>query len=210
MEYLSTFALIAGLFLLLLASPGPNFFIITQLSMDGRKSEALAVAAGVATGSTLWAIAAILGLAAVLAHMSWIATVLKFAGAAYLVWYGLKLLLGAASGAAPSARAGLHARQSRSSAFRSGLLTSLTNPKSGVFWTSVFAATMPVGAPPWVSVTCIAIVALLSTSWHFGLAILLGSRRAQAAFGRIRRGLNLVCGAVLVGLGIRLGLAHET
>ena len=46
MEYLSTFALIGGLYLLAAISPGPNFFIITQLSLDGNRSGAIAVAAG--------------------------------------------------------------------------------------------------------------------------------------------------------------------
>ena len=208
MEYLSTFALIGGLYLLAAISPGPNFFIITQLSLDGNRSEALAVAAGITTGSTIWAASAILGLAAVLHQIGWLAIILKMAGAAYLIWYGLKLL--ASSFAANSSNRPLAERPvAHRSAFRTGLLTSLTNPKSGVFWTSVFAATLPSHAPVWVYVGCVVIVTVLSAAWHFGLAVVFGSRRAQAAFGRIRRVLAAMCGATLVGLGLRLGLAQD-
>ncbi len=208
MEYLSTFALIGGLYLLAAISPGPNFFIITQLSLDGNRAGAIAVAAGITTGSTIWAASAILGLAAVLHQISWLATILKVAGAAYLIWYGLKLL--ASSFAANASNRPAAARPvTHRSAFRTGLLTSLTNPKSGAFWTSVFAATLPSHAPVWVYVSCLVIVAVLSAGWHFGLAVVFASGRAQAAFGRIRRVLAAVCGAALVGLGLRLGLVQE-
>ena len=208
MEYLSTFALIGGLYLLAAISPGPNFFIITQLSLDGNRSGAIAVAAGITTGSAIWAASAILGLAAVLHQIGWLATLLKLAGAAYLIWYGLNLLASSLV-ASPWSRPAAERPATLRSAYRTGLLTCLTNPKAGVFWTSVFAATLPSHAPIWVYVGCLIIVAALSAAWHFGLAIVFGSGRAQAAFGRIRRVLTAACGAALVGLGLRLGLAHD-
>ena len=208
MEYLSTFALIGGLYLLAAISPGPNFFIITQMSLYGNRSGAIAVAAGITAGSTIWAASAILGLAAVLHQISWLATMLKVTGAAYPIWYGLKLLASSFV-ADPSGRPATKSPVTHRSGFRTGLLTSLTNPKSGVFWTSVFAATVPSHAPVSVYVGCVIMVTALSAAWHFGLAVVFGSRRAQAAFGRIRRVLAALCGAALVGLGLRLGLAHD-
>ena len=92
MPYASTLLLIAGLYLIAAASPGPNFFIISQLALEGNRRKARSVAAGIAAGSTLWAASAIIGLAAVLSHFSHLAAALRIAGAAYLVWYGLKLL----------------------------------------------------------------------------------------------------------------------
>ena len=92
MSYLSTFFLIGGLYLIAAASPGPNFFIISQLSLAGERHRACLVAAGITAGSTLWASSAMAGLAALLLHLSWLSFGLKLAGAAYLVWYGLKLL----------------------------------------------------------------------------------------------------------------------
>jgi threonine efflux protein len=95
MTYISTFSLIGGLYMIAAASPGPNFFIISQLSLAGERHRACLVAAGITAGSTLWASSAMVGLAALL-HVSWLSLVLRLAGAAYLAWYGLKLLRSAA------------------------------------------------------------------------------------------------------------------
>jgi threonine efflux protein len=84
MSYVSTFILIAGLYLVAAASPGPNFFIISQLSPAGERQRAYLVAAGITAGSTLWASSAMAGLAALLLHVRWLSLVLKLAGAAYL------------------------------------------------------------------------------------------------------------------------------
>jgi LysE type translocator len=77
MIYLSTFFLIGGLYLIAAASPGPNFFIISQLSLAGERHRACLVAAGITAGSTLWASSAMAGLAALLLHLSWLSFGLK-------------------------------------------------------------------------------------------------------------------------------------
>jgi threonine efflux protein len=127
MSYISTFILIGGLYLIAAASPGPNFFIISQLSLAGERHRACLVAAGITAGSTLWASFAKVGLAALLLHLSWLSFVLQLAGAAYLVWYGLKLLRSAAKKGAEVPNDTLHV-PTTGRAFRMGLMTSLTNP----------------------------------------------------------------------------------
>ena len=95
MSYTTSFLLIAGLYLLAAASPGPNFFIISQLALNGRQSQARRVAIGIAVGSTVWATAAVAGLSALLGSFEYLAAGLRVAGALYLVWYGVRLLRGA-------------------------------------------------------------------------------------------------------------------
>jgi threonine efflux protein len=163
MSYLSTFFLIGGLYLIAAASPGPNFFIISQLSLAGERHRAGLVAAGITAGSTLWALSAMAGLAALLLHLSWLSFGLKLAGAVYLVWYGLKLLRSAGKKSVKVPAYTQHVLTA-GHAFRTGLWTSLTNPKSGVFWTSVFATTLPVGAPLWAYVATALMIAMLSAA----------------------------------------------
>jgi threonine efflux protein len=207
MTYLSTFVLTGGLYLLAAASPGPNFFIISQLSLAGARHRACLVAAGITAGSTLWASSAMAGLAALLLHLSWLSLALKLAGAAYLVWYGLKLLRGAAKkgGEVP---ADTQPVPTTGHAFRTGLLTSLTNPKSGVFWTSVFATTLPVDAPLWVYAATAPMIAVISATWHVGIALVFTAGPIQSAYRRLRRPIDAACGAVLVVLGWRLGFGR--
>jgi threonine/homoserine/homoserine lactone efflux protein len=83
-------------------------------------------------------------------------------------------------------------------------MTSLTNPKSGAFWTGIFASVFPAAAPPWIFVATAAIIAALSAGWHCGLAYFFSSQIVQTTYKRIRHWIDAVCGAFLIGLGLRL------
>ena len=165
MHYLATLLQIVVVYLFALISPGPNFFMVTQLSLAGRRGLGVASAAGVGVGSTLWAALAMLGFAAVLQHIGWLYNGVRVAGALYLVWFGLKLLRSgvrrelAAAAQAAVAPPPAADRRAWVRTWRSGLVTCLTNPKSCVFWTSVFAAVFPAHPPLWFYGVALATVA---------------------------------------------------
>jgi threonine/homoserine/homoserine lactone efflux protein len=121
--------------LVLAATPGPGvLYIVTRTLAQGRRA-GLASVAGVALGNLGNAMAASLGLAALLALSSVAFTVLKFAGAAYLVWLGIRALRDAVA-VAPATRfeAPRHRR-----ILRDGVVVALLNPKTALF----FAAFLP-------------------------------------------------------------------
>lgn len=204
MSYFSTLGVIGGVYMIAAISPGPNFLIVSQLSLAGQRRRACLVAAGIATGSVLWASFAMAGLAALLMHVGWLALGLKLVGAAYLVWLGAKLLRGAAAKPSEEQAESSSIAQRPGSAYRMGLTTCLTNPKSGVFWTSVFATTLPVGAPAWVYVATAAMIAVLSAGWHIGVALAFNTGAIQSAYRRLQRPIDAACGAILVALGVGL------
>ena len=80
MHYLPILAQIAVIYLIAAASPGPNFFMITQLSLAGRRSLGAASALGVCTASMIWVTLAMLGLAAVLQRLEWLYSGVRIAG----------------------------------------------------------------------------------------------------------------------------------
>lgn len=204
MTYAPALLLLAGLYLLILASPGPNFFILSQLALDGRGREARHVVFGLTTGSVTWAVLALAGLATLLAQYSWLASAVRLLGAVYLMWYGGRLLLAAAA-PAPTRKRGVPPCGTGSTplgAYRTGLLTGLTNPKSAAFWTSVFAAAFPAHAPAWLYLTTVLLIAVMSLAWHLGITLLFASRPLRAAYLRIERAINGIAGGALVGLGL--------
>ena len=200
--HLSSLLAVCGLYLLAAASPGPNFLIITQLSLSGRRHLAILVALGIAVGSTTWATLAMLGVAALLAQVDWLYAGIRLAGALYLIWLGGKMLIGAAR-PAPNATREIGIGTT-AHALRTGLFTSLSNPKSGAFWTGVFATTFPAQAPLWFYVTTGLLVALMSLGWHLGIALVFTSARVQAGYQRARRAIDAFCGGILVILGVHL------
>jgi threonine/homoserine/homoserine lactone efflux protein len=122
--------------LILAVTPGPGvFYIVTRSLMEGRAS-GLASVAGVALGNLGNSLAASLGLAALLAVSAAVFSVLKLAGAAYLIYLGIQSLRAARTSAlVPTALP--HSRPL--AIFRDGFFVALLNPKTALF----FAAFLP-------------------------------------------------------------------
>ncbi|MDH1263300.1 LysE family transporter [Pseudomonas sp. GD03944] len=204
MTYAYSLALITGIYLAALASPGPNFFILSQMALSQRHRDARYVALGITSGSVFWVVVSIAGLATLLSKHPWLADGVRLLGAAYLVWYGGRLLWSARQ---PTRRDTAvqtpELNGSRLSAYRTGLLTCVTNPKGAAFWTSAFAAVFPIGAPLWFYVATMVLIGSLSLGWHIGLSLVFGTSALRAFYLRIERTINGCAGAALVALGVQ-------
>jgi threonine/homoserine/homoserine lactone efflux protein len=123
-ERILAFTVLAAL---LTITPGIDMALVTRNAIRGGLGEALTTSAGILTGVFVWALAAVVGVAAVLASSATAYTAIKLAGAAYLIYLGLKALLGGHTEV--STRGG--------TPFRQGLVSNLLNPKIAVFYSSV-------------------------------------------------------------------------
>ena len=128
---------------LLAITPGPAvLYIVTRSAVQGRRS-GLASVAGVALGNLGNAVAAAVGLAAVFAVSSLAFTIVKFAGAIYLVWLGIQALR-----APPVADPAIAPRPaSPARVFRDGFLVALLNPKTTIFFAAFLPQFMSSAAP---------------------------------------------------------------
>ncbi|MGB3290779.1 MAG: LysE family transporter [Burkholderiaceae bacterium] len=210
MAYLSSLLLIAGIYLMVLISPGPNFFILSQMALDGKHKEARYVVLGVTTGSIFWVVVALAGVSTLLAQHPMLASGVRLVGAAYLAWYGIRLLRSAFRPAArkPSHAAAAVGPKARASGYRIGLLTCITNPKGAAFWTSAFAALVPAQAPGWFYIVTVIMVATMSMTWHWGVSLVFGTAALRNGYLRIERAVNGLAGGALVVLGIDRMLAR--
>ena len=205
MDYAPSLVTIAGVFLLGCLSPGPNFLVVTSRAVTASRQAGVLAGLGVALASLAWASLTIAGLALVLQHAAWLLTVLRLAGAAYLIYLGARTILGA--------RRLLPAQDAAGSGASpwldvwSGFLTSMTNPKAAIFFGSLFVVTLPIHAPSWVYGSTLAIVAILSVAWHCGLALVFSLGPVQAAYRRSKTTVSAVMGGVLVLIGTRLLVA---
>jgi threonine efflux protein len=200
----SSLLVLAGVYLAVLASPGPNFFILSQLSLAGQRQQARYVVLGLTTGSVFWVVASLAGLSSLLNHHPWLAAGVRALGAAYLIWYGGRLLWSAISPAQESQNVSPPTTpgETRASAYKAGLLTGVTNPKGAAFWTSAFATLLPVDAPGWFYPATVAMIAGLSLFWHLGITVVFGTAALRSGYLRVERAVNGFAGGVLVGLGL--------
>lgn len=188
--------------LVLAATPGPGvLYIVTHTLAQGRRA-GLASVLGVAFGNLGNAIGASVGLAALFAVSSLAFTVVKFAGAAYLVWLGIKALR-AAPAAAASVDAGTPGPQA-GRIFRDGFLVALLNPKTALFFAAFLPQFVLPGASPLLQsvgfgVTFVLIAACTDTAYVLAASVaapLLAGLRGGAALGR------WASAAVFIGLGV--------
>src|SRR5262245_20801019 len=125
---------LSGVILLGAMSPGPDFVIVTRsAALSGRRA-GMACAAGIGAGVFVWSAVTAAGVAGLLAASAVAFTVVKLAGAAYLMLLGIRALLAARRGEYSESGAARPNLTSPWRAFRQGLLTNLLNPKVAVFF----------------------------------------------------------------------------
>lgn len=205
MHYIPQLMTLFVIVLLACISPGPDFIAVASSALSNR-SRGLGVAAGTAMACTIWASLAMFGLGLILTRLAWLYDFIRLAGAGYLIYLGVKMLL-----SARHAYGSLQVnatRQSPRSALRTGLTVGLTNPKSAAFFGSLFITILPVGIPHIVQGEAIIIVALVAWSWFSLLAFMFSSARVRRIYTALRRPIDALMGAFLLGLGIRLAVAR--
>ena len=160
-------------------------------------------AAGICLGCLAWGVAVSLGLGALLQASELAYTLVKFAGAAYLIWLGSRLLFNprASFDSGPAERPSAAYGQ----AFWRGFLTNLLNPKVGVFYVTFLPQFVPLGADVAAYSFFLACLhVLLSLAWFAVLiaaTIPLGTLLRRPA---LTRALDRLTGGVLVAFGVRL------
>jgi threonine efflux protein len=208
MDYVAILLAIAVVQLLGAASPGPSFIIVTSHAVAGSRRSGLLVACGILSATVVWAMLAALGLGAFIARFPAVYTALQLAGAAYLIWLGARMLLGAMRARAAAPTVMRPAPVAAWQAVRAGFLTNMTNPKSIAYYSSVFVVMIPSDAPAWLFVAAVTVALSVSAMWWITLAAVFSTARIQRAYARAKRAIDAVMGAVLICLGARLVLSR--
>ena len=183
-------------------SPGPNFLATVQAALSQSRAAGLTLAAGIAIGTTVWATASLLGLGLLFQSAGWLYLTVKLAGAAYLIYLGLRTILSARR-LSPVAGP-VHRPLSALAAFRRGLLTDLSNPKAAVFFTSLFAVAVPANAPAWFDILVVASVVTIAGGWYALVACFVTYRPIADMYYKFQRVIAYVTGMIFVLLGLRL------
>lgn len=199
---LSTLLTIWLLHMAALITPGANVLLISQLAASGQTRGATQAALGVATGAAIWSSAAVLGVHALFAAFPAFRLGLQWAGALYLLYIASRLWRSTSS---PTAAAAPPMGGWR--AYRLGLLTNLSNPKSALFFGSVFSTALPAQPGSGMLAAAVLLIVCNAAAWHLGLAYVFSRRRVQASYAAQRGWIGRVAGATLGALGIGLLVA---
>jgi RhtB (resistance to homoserine/threonine) family protein len=197
-----------GVAAVIVVVPGPDMALVLQNGLARGRRAAVETAIGINTGLLVWAVAAALGIAALVHASAPAFTLLKLAGAAYLVWLGLRALLDAWRGAAESAAQ--RSRRRKTSAFRQGLLSNLLNPKIALVFTTLIPQFVdPDGEVVAQTLLLAATFICMGLVWLTSYALLIARVGDVLKRSGVRRVLNAITGSVLTALGIRLALERR-
>lgn len=190
-------------------TPGPDMLLVLRNGIRGGSAAAWATGLGCCTGIAVHATLAVAGLSAILAASAEAFTVVKLAGAAYLVLLGAQALWGTFRGRGGLARVG-ELEAPAGSAFRQGLLTNLLNPKIALLFLTLLPQFVADGEPRVATTAVLAAIFLGGAVvwWRvFSLAV--------APLGRVLSRPRVVTwferatGTILIALGLRVALERR-
>lgn len=208
MTYTGILLTFAVVHFLAAASPGPNLIIVSSHASAGSRKAGLLAGLGVVFGTLTWASMAALGLGAILATYPALYEAIQYAGAAYLVWLGLRMIFDAIRNRYRDIETTAPGARSARSIVLAGYLVNMTNPKTIAYWTSLFAVLIPADSPVWLFVAAAMVAAAISASWWTLIALVFSTGAVRRYFTLARRYIDLVTGGALVFLGIRLAAAR--
>jgi threonine/homoserine/homoserine lactone efflux protein len=205
-QALIAFTIAAGL---LTITPGLDTALILRTAAAEGWRRALAVSIGIGLGCLVWGAAASFGAGALLVASHTAYTILKWAGAAYLVWLGVNLLrkprAGFDTGAGDGPPAG-----GLGAALAKGLWNNLLNPKVGVFYVSFLPQFIPTGASPSAfGLLLTAIHVVMGLAWAGGLILATAPIARALRRPGVVKWLDRVTGGVFVAFGVRLALERR-
>jgi threonine/homoserine/homoserine lactone efflux protein len=194
---------------LLAVTPGPGIFYVAARSLAGGRAEGIASSLGTALGGLVHVLAGALGISALVLASAELFTALKWVGAAYLVWLGVRTMMAArrnVSGADAAPAMGTRR------AFREGVVVEALNPKTAAF----FLAFIPQFLDPSAGAVALPFILLGSISVLLNtladIVVAIGASRiregAASRPGFIRR-LREISGASMIALGAGLALAKR-
>ena len=196
---------------LLNLTPGPDVLYIVSTALKSGVRAGIVAALGIVSGCFVHVFAAALGVGALLATSATAFTVLKWVGAAYLMWMGVKLLL-AKGGSSVVPAVASHEPADLGRIFRQGFLTNVLNPKVALFFLAFVPQFIAPGTPD--KVTAFLLLGLLfnlnSLPINFGYAWLAGwASRRVGAVQRAMHWMDRAAGVMFIGFGLKLALSDN-
>ncbi len=184
-------------------TPGPNFFITAQTTVKHSRLAGFFVVLGTCTGTIIWSVAGYFGIAHLFIAAPWIYTSLKIAGGSYIIYLGIILIINSfKSNTEPDLPQGNC--QNRFSNWQKGLVTNLSNPKTAMFITSLFASVLPKEPSVFVGIFIITLMVAISLIWYSFVVLIFSSHKFSTYYNQLQKWLEGFAGIIFIVFGAKL------
>lgn len=187
-------------------SPGPNFALISRLALQGRREKCSGAIFGLATAATFYAVLAMIGLAALLNEIAWLARSVQIVGGLYLIYLGMNAWWTSGRQQTEGDAAIYHPQDTFLTGLRLGTLVNLSNPKAIAFFVGLYAVAVPPDATTETRLAILVGGAALELSWYFLVSGILSQGPFRRAYQAASKWIERAIGSVLILFGARLVL----
>jgi threonine/homoserine/homoserine lactone efflux protein len=192
--------------MLAVISPGQQFIAISRIAASEGRMAGLAATFGTVVGVWIWALAALAGLAIILANAAWVYTALRVAGGCYLLYVAYMVWVHARS---PLPEIDVAAHKAKgvlgySGALRDGFLTAIANPKVIMFFSSIFVTVLPPTSDLWLKGIILGIVTFNEAAWYILVTLVFSSAGPRSVYARLKVWIDRIMAIALGAIGVRL------
>lgn len=205
-QYHTEFLSLALIHLLAVVSPGPDFAIVVRQSILHGKRAGWLTSLGIGAALLLHVGYCILGIGFVVSRSILAFNIVKYLGAAYLIYIGIRALRARPGGAVPRSE-GVADTPSPLRSFSLGFVTNALNPKVTLFFLAVFSVTISASTPAPIQIGYGIYMAFASAVWFSCVTLFFTRAPVREAFRRLGHWFERSMGLILLAFGIRLALA---
>lgn len=203
--YLNEFLILATALFLALLSPGPDFAMILKQSISSGKRAAIFSSIGIGIGSSVHVVYTVLGIGLIISKSIILFNIIKYLGAAYLIYLGYKSLK--SKGTNLNIQNVEVENMSDFKAFSVGFLCNALNPKATLFFLSIFTVVVSIETPMHVQIFYGIFCIFTAMLWFVGISLILSHKRVRGFFNKFGIWFDRAIGMVLIGLGIKVALS---
>jgi RhtB (resistance to homoserine/threonine) family protein len=211
--FIAQFITVAVIHLLAVISPGPDFAMVTRNSLTYNRKTGILTALGIALGIMVHVGYSLLGIGFLIARSIVLFNIIKYIGAAYLIYIGWKSLRAKPQViSADQVDTNIQASEksiSTRSALWTGFLTNVLNPKATLFFLALFTQIINPVTPKFVQFLFGIEMMVLTFFWFTVVTIFFSNKYLKVKITRVQHHIERVTGAVLIALGIKVALSGQ-
>jgi RhtB (resistance to homoserine/threonine) family protein len=202
-----TIGLLFVIGMLAIVSPGPDFFLILKNASLYDRRAALATVAGITIGIMIHISYCIMGIGILISKSILLYSLIKYAGAAYLIYIGFKSLQSRPRALAGVATNGESQSASVRRAFMEGLICNVTNPKVTLLMLSVFTQVISPQTPALEQIVYGSVFVVQTIVYWSLLVLVIQRKEVQNLLGRIQHQIDPAFGGILIALGLKVAMS---
>ncbi|MWN04832.1 LysE family translocator [Gilliamella sp. Pas-s95] len=201
-----TLILVATISFLGMISPGPDFFLVLKNSLSYNRKMALLTCLGVIIAILVHMSYCVAGIAVLITATPLLYNALRYAGAAYLIWLGIKALIASKPNTTYIGKQQTKQSISEKSAFMQGFLCNLLNPKATLFFLATFTQVLNAESSTFDKLIVALIIWIEAIFWWPFVVLIFQTQSVQRRYFKIQFIIDKLLGVILITLGIKVAL----